>query len=159
MLMQSQKQNEALLSLWKMCEEARSSLPLDWYMCWLKQSSKICYDDIFSNNSINLYLLDCNHFLTQCFTTLDSYQYKEKDGTYGQEYGVFSIFCMFMALYTIFVGCLFFFHLFLILSNLTTRELISRGKAKYLKGIKGNPFSEGLFENVKMAMDIPSEGQ
>jgi hypothetical protein len=61
-----------------------------------------------------------------------------------------------MFLYILFVGGLFFFHAYLILLNLTTTEVMSRSKAKYLKGIKGNPFNKGIITNIINSINIPN---
>jgi hypothetical protein len=62
-------------------------------------------------------------------------------------------------LYVVFAGGLWLFHSFLIMANLTTRELMQRGKADYLRGVKGNPFSRGVVGNVLCAVRVPEGGQ
>ena len=74
------------------------------------------------------------------------------DGSYGQEFGVFLVFSIFMALYMVFAGSLLAFHTYLIVFNVTTRELTKRGKCHYLSKVRGNPFFYGLLGNVKAAM-------
>lgn len=64
-----------------------------------------------------------------------------------------------MFAYVLFVGGLFLFHGYLLAGNITTTELMSRSKAAYLKGIKGNPFSKGLLGNLRMAIAVPERGQ
>jgi len=44
------------------------------------------------------------------------------------------------------------YHAYLILNNLTIREMMERGKCHYLKNLKYNPFDRGIYENLKMAM-------
>ena len=78
------EQNEALLLLWEMCKEIWPSLSLDWSLCRLKKSHEICYDDFFPNSSGPLHVLYCTFLLKKVFKSLDMYEYKEEDGSYGQ---------------------------------------------------------------------------
>lgn len=64
-----------------------------------------------------------------------------------------------MVLYICFAGGLLGFHMYLIAFNVTSRELMDRGKCSYLKNVKGNPFSEGIFKNLSMAIKIEEGGQ
>jgi hypothetical protein len=36
---------------------------------------------------------------------------------------------------------------------------MSRGKLKYLKGIRGNPFNRGIINNILFAIRVPEMGQ
>lgn len=49
--------------------------------------------------------------------------------------------------------------MYLIVTNLTTTELMYRSKAKYLHKIKGNPFSYGPIQNIAIAFKVPPTGQ
>jgi hypothetical protein len=76
------------------------------------------------------------------------YEYKFSDGHFSPEYGVFSVFALFMLFYIGFAGSLLAFHSYLLVENVTSRELMSRGKCWYLRNIRGNPFSKGIFQNI-----------
>lgn len=64
-----------------------------------------------------------------------------------------------MVLYICFAGGLLGFHIYLLSFNLTSREMMDRGKCSYLKDVKGNPFNEGIFKNISMAIQIGENGQ
>jgi hypothetical protein len=59
-----------------------------------------------------------------------------------------------MLFYIGFAGGLLGFHSYLIVENITSRELMSKGKCWYLRGVRGNPFSKGLFSNIAAAINI-----
>jgi hypothetical protein len=84
----------------------------------------------------------------QCFKSIGLYEYRFADGHFSAEYGVFSVFAIFMLFYIGFAGGLLGFHSYLLAENITSRELMSRGKCWYLRGVRGNPFSLGLFGNI-----------
>jgi hypothetical protein len=46
-----------------------------------------------------------------------------------------------------FAGGLLLFHFYLVASNLTTREMMSRRKCAYLKNVNGNPYDKGFMKN------------
>ena len=81
------------------------------------------------------------------------------DGSYSQEYGVFCVFSFFMMLYIVFAGGLLAFHTYLLVSNLTSRELAKRSKCHYLVSVRSNPFSHGVFYNIKTAILIEENGR
>lgn len=83
------------------------------------------------------------------------YEYKSEEDTFGSEFGIFAIFSFFMFLYIVFAGVLVIFHGYLLIANTTTYELTRRHKATYLRGIKGNPFSKGPLQNIKLAIFVP----
>ena len=64
-----------------------------------------------------------------------------------------------MILYIAFAGGLLFFHGYLLVSNLTTRELVKRSKCHYLAGVRSNPFSDGLIHNLKTAIFVEEDGK
>ena len=70
-------------------------------------------------------------------------QYIKEDGTFSEEYGVFIIFSIAMLFYVMFAGCLLAFHSYLLAENITTKEMMARSRVGYLRGVKGNPFSQG----------------
>ena len=73
------------------------------------------------------------------------YTYSLDDGSYSQEFGVFAIFSFFMLFYIAFAGGLLGFHTYLLVFNVTTRELVKRKKCTYLGKARGNPFSNGPY--------------
>lgn len=50
-----------------------------------------------------------------------------------------------------FAGLLLLFHSYLLLVNITTKEIMERKSCIYLKDIKHNPFDKGILENLKIA--------
>jgi len=64
-----------------------------------------------------------------------------------------------MFLYTGFAGSLLMFHTYLLLMNLTSRELFRRHKCKYLAGVQGNPYFSGIFKNLKEAIFVDRNGR
>jgi hypothetical protein len=90
----------------------------------------------------------------KCFKSVGLYEYRFADGHFSAEYGVFSVFSIFMLFYIGFAGGLFCFHSYLLVENVTSRELMSRGKCEYLRNVRGNPFSRGLFGNISAVINI-----
>jgi uncharacterized protein YcsI (UPF0317 family) len=75
---------------------------------------------------------------------MNYFEYSLPDGSFSPEYGAFAVFSFFMLFYIGFAGCLFAFHGYLLLANITSRELLRRRKCMYLSNVKGNPFFKGL---------------
>lgn len=84
----------------------------------------------------------------QCIRSLQLFEYKFKDGSFSQEYGVFAVFALFMGLYLCFAGGVLIFQLYLVATNTTTREVLDRKKCAYLRGLTYNPFTRGLLGNI-----------
>ncbi len=82
------------------------------------------------------------------------FEYKFADGHFSAEYGVFCVFALFMLFYIAFAGGLLFFHSYLLLMNVTSRELMSRNKCHYLRNVSGNPFYSGLLVNLYYAVAV-----
>lgn len=83
-----------------------------------------------------------------CIRSLQLFEYKFKDGSFSQEYGVFAVFALFMGLYLCFAGGVLIFQLYLVTTNTTTREVLDRKKCAYLRGLTYNPFTRGLLGNI-----------
>lgn len=54
---------------------------------------------------------------------------------------MFAIFTLLIVVYVMFAGGLWGFHGYLLIGNVTTREIMEKGKCWYLKGVRGNPFN------------------
>lgn len=80
------------------------------------------------------------------------FEYKFADGNFSQEYGVFCVFAIFMVFYIAFGGGLLGFHSYLLLMNITSRELMERHKCQYLRNVRGNPFFKGILTNLYYAI-------
>jgi hypothetical protein len=87
------------------------------------------------------------------------FEYKFKDGSFSQEYGVFAVFALFMGLYICFAGGVLIFQLYLVVTNTTTREVLDRKKCTYLKGLSYNPFTQGLLGNITQAACPNPDGE
>lgn len=69
------------------------------------------------------------------------------------------IFSFLMFLYIGFAGSLLMFHTYLLVMNVTSRELFRRQKCNYLLGIKVNPYFSGIFQNLKEAIIVDRNGR
>lgn len=145
--------------MWKMCEKIRSSLSLDRCLRWIEQPLQILVASAYSDPSSQFDFLHSIYLTNQLFHSTEIYEYKHSDGTYSQEYGVFMIFSFLMFLYIGFVGSLLLFHTYLLIMNVTSRELFRRHKCNYLAGVKGNPYFSGIFKNFKEAAFVDKNGR
>jgi hypothetical protein len=128
-------------------------------MCWRKKPLQILCDGSYANGPCRSKFHSCIPPIIQCFSSMNAYTYKQPDNSYSPEFGVFALFGLFSFLYALFVGFLFLFHFFLILTNRTTTELVSPGKLRYMRGLIGNPFSRGIINNLLFSITIPEGGR
>ena len=82
------------------------------------------------------------------------FEYKFADSHFSPEYGVFCVFALFMLFYIAFGGGLLVFHSYLLIMNVTSRELMSRNKWHYLRNVNDNPFYSGLLRNLYYAVAV-----
>jgi hypothetical protein len=64
-----------------------------------------------------------------------------------------------MFLYIGFAGSLLMFHTYLLIMNITSRELLRKNKCSYLSGVNGNPYFSGIFQNLKEAIFFDMNGR